>query len=94
MNRSYRIEASNEADCLQALIPNRCIWDLVEYLALQGVRATYGYSADIFVVKFPHMERDAAQELLEEWAGRYVGPYERDPMLEEMESSNNVPANA
>jgi hypothetical protein len=66
----------------QATVPNSYVWDLVEYLAIQRVMVTYTYSDDGFVVTFLHMDRDAAQKLLDEWATSYFREQDCDQRLE------------
>ena len=69
MNRSFRIRKSENFPV--AVIPNRWIWDLVEYLAFLRVQATYTYRAQQFIVHFPHLEPDQVQELLDGWAEKW-----------------------
>jgi hypothetical protein len=66
MNRSFRMRTSDNT--LAAIIPNRWIWDLVEYLAFRRVQVTCTYRAQQFIVHFPRMKPDQLQELLKRWA--------------------------
>jgi len=66
MKRSFRVHLSDNFPW--AVVPNRWIWDLVEFLALQRTQVTYTYSAEEFIVSFPRMELDQVQQLLTQWA--------------------------
>jgi hypothetical protein len=78
----FEIQPAQNETCPQAAVPNEYVWDLVEYLALQRVMATYVYLADRFVVTFLHMDHDAAERLLEEWAQSYLRHHEGDRLAE------------
>jgi hypothetical protein len=71
MKRSFRVHLSDNFPW--AVVPNRWIWDLVEYLALRRTRVTYTYSAREFIVSFPHMDLDQVQQLLTQWAENWSG---------------------
>jgi hypothetical protein len=67
MKRTFHLHVSDNLP--RATVPNKWIWDLVEYLSILRTRATYSYSAQQFVVSFPCMNLNQARELLEDWAG-------------------------
>lgn len=67
MKSHFQVELS-ESGLPQALIPNEQMWELVEYLAFQRTQVTYSYRAEHFIVSFPSMDIEAAQEMLDDWA--------------------------
>jgi hypothetical protein len=78
----FQIDSVHHFTSPQATVPSNYVWELVEYLAIQRVMATYTYSDDGFVVTFLHMDRDAAQRLLDEWARSFLREHDGDPRLE------------
>ena len=51
-----------------AEIPLTCMWDLVEYLSIQRVAATYEYHASHFKVTFTRLDLPSAQHILNQWS--------------------------
>ncbi len=68
MDRRIFLEAT--CPCPRARVPARLAWGLVEYLSLHRTRVTYSYAAGHVVVEFLHMDADAAQFLLDDWANQ------------------------
>ena len=66
MKRTFHLHFSDNMP--KATISNQWIWDLVEYLSILGIRVTYAYSANRFVVSFPRMNLNQAREMLADWA--------------------------
>ena len=56
----------------KAEVPFSCMWDLVEFLSLHRVAVSYEYRATHFTVCFLRKEKEAAQQLLDEWANSTV----------------------
>jgi hypothetical protein len=67
MNSTSFIRSSDKG-LPRAVIPNRYMWDFVEYLAMQRVQAIYTYCDDHVVVTFPCTDRKGVQRLLDDWA--------------------------
>jgi len=67
MKEQMELLISQETGHPCACIPNALVWDLVEYLSVQRVRASYDFDANQFKVSFPGMSIERAQALLNEW---------------------------
>jgi hypothetical protein len=78
----FEIEPAQNETCPRAAVSNNDVWDLVEYLAIQRVMVTYTYSADRFIVTFPHLDHEAACRLLDEWEESYLREHEDDRFVE------------
>jgi hypothetical protein len=52
----------------KSVVPRVHLWELIEYLSLQGVEVIYSYDATEFYVNFPRMTESAAQRLLDSWS--------------------------
>ncbi|HUO10535.1 MAG TPA: hypothetical protein VM008_19685 [Phycisphaerae bacterium] len=50
------------------IIEKQVLWSFVEFLSLHRVHAQFSYGSENFCARFPHHSRDAAQQLLEDWA--------------------------
>jgi hypothetical protein len=61
------------------VVPKESLWSLVEFLAMNRVHADFSYAGENFRVSFPNQGREAAQQLLDDWAGYVHSPSGAEP---------------
>ena len=66
MKQRLRVSADTNG-VPRAEVPCTCMWELVEYLSLQGEAVTYQFAATHFTVLFPRQDVRGAQRILDEW---------------------------
>ncbi|HUO09245.1 MAG TPA: hypothetical protein VM008_13140 [Phycisphaerae bacterium] len=61
------------------VVPKESLWSFVEFLALTRVHALFSYSGENFRVSFPNHTKEAAEQLVADWAGYVHHPPEAAP---------------
>jgi hypothetical protein len=79
MRVKLEVQESERTGQAYTCVPGSAMWELVEYLALQRTQVHYGYTREGFTVTFLHLEKEAAQRMLDEWTGSWM----RDNAFEE-----------
>jgi hypothetical protein len=68
MNLKLLVRISENSGMPFTCVPTYAMWDLVEFLATHRTPVLYGYSPEGFTVTFQRLDRQSAQDLLDQWA--------------------------
>jgi hypothetical protein len=72
MRIDLEVRVSERTGLAYLRVPGNCMWDLVEYLAMNRTQVYYGYSREGFTVTFLKLGKDSVKALLGGWTDAWM----------------------